>query len=835
MTTRILLFLILGFSYVMAAESAPEDLLRQGLFEEEANHDFDKAAESYRAVIAAHDRQRSLAATATFRLGEIARKKNDTEAAAAAFRTVIERFPEQEDLARLSRENLAALGMAPAAIANTEPQTSGPEDAEIARLQVIARNSPDLLDGANPDGWRPIHTAAREGWAKVISYLLENKAKPDGRTIKEEFTPLQLAAIHGHLSAVKVLLAAKADINATFRIERSRDSLPTKDRKADKIKGAWTALDLAVLYNRREIASALIEAGADIQRTGPVLENHSPNPLTTLLLAIYIQRNELAMDLVRAGAPLGVTSSTTPLNMAVSYDPELVAPLLKAGADPKLAAESGYTALHVAAYRSVDIAKRLIDAGADVKAADSSGNTPLHFARNLEMVDLLISKGADPNARSKDGETLLKWIVRSESPAVFEALLQHGAVVADAKALLRSTPESMLPLVREKVVYPKEQRPDAILLSIDGNTSPRTGWTPEVMSTPRQPGAPPQPRVVSQSKKTPDIITVETRSSADSPPPSLPEALFESLYGEILIKNIRVVRGDASSRFETLLDWSPVEGAPIPTDWPALEWGDILEFSSSRNGYTAGNGPPSVGDLAEQIPSRTITVSLGGIGFQTQIPGSGRFFLDGNWGDRREEMFLPNMERLVDFSQVTILRKGAKKPITVDFSKQPGARIRLLDGDTVEMAFDLKKLDEFYGVDDSINIIPISADGSPTGTSGQTSVIGILSGLNGNGLPKNVDFSNIAILRRSAHWKPEQLDLTAWLDSLPKSEKWKWNYEDLAVPVPKADPGDVVILFENPEENAVRDANEIRKKIKEVESYINPRPLRPRVNPPPAE
>ncbi|RYD31516.1 MAG: hypothetical protein EOP85_22680, partial [Verrucomicrobiaceae bacterium] len=155
-------------------QTAAEDLLRQGLFEEEANRDFDKAADRYRAVVAAHDKQRALAATATFRLGEIARKKNYKEAAAAAFRTVAERFPEQEDLARMSRENLSALGMelqdkpeqlGPDPFAEGPPED--PEVTEIERLKNIARNSPDLLDGATDIGWRPLHLAAANGQTKV--------------------------------------------------------------------------------------------------------------------------------------------------------------------------------------------------------------------------------------------------------------------------------------------------------------------------------------------------------------------------------------------------------------------------------------------------------------------------------------------------------------------------------------------------------------------------------------------------------------------------------------------------------------------------------------------
>ena len=73
MIPRILFILALTLR-LAAGDPTSEDMLRQGLFEEEANHDLDKAAERYRAVVAAHDRQRTLAATATFRLGEIARK-----------------------------------------------------------------------------------------------------------------------------------------------------------------------------------------------------------------------------------------------------------------------------------------------------------------------------------------------------------------------------------------------------------------------------------------------------------------------------------------------------------------------------------------------------------------------------------------------------------------------------------------------------------------------------------------------------------------------------------------------------------------------------------------
>jgi hypothetical protein len=47
----------------------------------------------------------------------------------------------------------------------------------------------------------------------------------------------------------------------------------------------------------------------------------------------------------------------------------------------------------------------LIDNGEDVNAKDNDGNTPLHHAREANVVKLLLSRGADPSVRSKQGQT----------------------------------------------------------------------------------------------------------------------------------------------------------------------------------------------------------------------------------------------------------------------------------------------------------------------------------------------------------------------------------------------------------------------------------------------
>jgi hypothetical protein len=65
------------------------------------------------------------------------------------------------------------------------------------------------------------------------------------------------------------------------------------------------------------------------------------------------------------------------------------------------------TALEAAAAADeTAIARILLDAGADPRTTEQGGFTPLHAAgqnRNRELYDLLVERGADPDARSDDG------------------------------------------------------------------------------------------------------------------------------------------------------------------------------------------------------------------------------------------------------------------------------------------------------------------------------------------------------------------------------------------------------------------------------------------------
>jgi cytohesin len=107
---------------------------------------------------------------------------------------------------------------------------------------------------------------------------------------------------------------------------------------------------------------------------------------------------------------------------------EAVKKFLAAGIDVNAKAFiTGSTPLHIAATK--EVVELLIAKGADVNAKDKYDMTPLHPAAgrgHKEVVELLIAKGADVNARDEDGDTPLDWADRRNQTATTALLRKHG-------------------------------------------------------------------------------------------------------------------------------------------------------------------------------------------------------------------------------------------------------------------------------------------------------------------------------------------------------------------------------------------------------------------------
>ena len=143
---------------------------------------------------------------------------------------------------------------------------------------------------------------------------------------------------------------------------------------------------------------------------------------TPLHSAARFGREDLAALLIAAGANVEAANelNARPLHTSATYGHSTVVKLLLArGADVNARGPGGKTPLHAAAFgvgqgsdieARVEVARLLLAAGADVNAREpGSGFMPLRYAtsfesRNTAMADLLLSYGADQNAKATPTE-----------------------------------------------------------------------------------------------------------------------------------------------------------------------------------------------------------------------------------------------------------------------------------------------------------------------------------------------------------------------------------------------------------------------------------------------
>lgn len=183
-----------------------------------------------------------------------------------------------------------------------------------------------------------------------------------------------------------------------------------------------TALHMAVDSGFDENTKILLESdGIDIDKT-------DVNGETALHIAAELKGSVQAVSLLLdANASIdkkGYNSETPLFKASYSGNLDIVKELLSRGASPEIGNDSGWTPLH-AAVDNVEICRLLLSYNATINIQQRDLWTPLHLAVNwekLEVVSLLLEKGADPNLVNKDGRAPFH-MYRSED--MLEIFLKH--------------------------------------------------------------------------------------------------------------------------------------------------------------------------------------------------------------------------------------------------------------------------------------------------------------------------------------------------------------------------------------------------------------------------
>jgi ankyrin repeat protein len=284
-------------------------------------------------------------------------------------------------------------------------------------------------------GVTPLHIAARQGELEAVKALLGAGAKIDSRAIGDDSTPLLVATINGHFDLAKYLLDHGADPNAAehngvtplyaaLNCQWAAKALYPQPRAYEQQKTSYLDLMTALLDKGADPNARLTKkvwySQYDFDQSG--VDETGATPFWRAAYSADVDAMKL---LVARGADPNIPTMRTPGRPRTGDAGERTVqdisglppiPVGGPGVPPLLAAAGqgygeGFAANHhrFAPGGMLAAVKYLVEElHADVNAREHEGNTAMHNAAargDNEMIEYLVSKGADPKIVNRAGQT----------------------------------------------------------------------------------------------------------------------------------------------------------------------------------------------------------------------------------------------------------------------------------------------------------------------------------------------------------------------------------------------------------------------------------------------
>jgi ankyrin repeat protein len=296
---------------------------------------------------------------------------------------------------------------------------------EVVRLLLEKGADISTHDG---DGWTALSLAAGGGRTEVVKLLLERGADVNAQTWNG--TALHSAAERGHTEIVKLLLEKGADVNARSKYNNQ------------------TALIRASFNGRMDVVKLLLNEGADVYAqdnyggTAIAEAKKTGQPDIVLLLEKAgtkkpdaVASNKIAKSARVSGADAWDKNSQL-IQAVARGNVQAIQIALTNGADVNTKTNDGRMTVLMWAVSNDDmnVVRFLLENGADVNLKGTAfGDTALmialrHSGGKTEVIESLVAKGADVNARDVRGWTALMMASMGDKKVV-ELLLEAKADV----------------------------------------------------------------------------------------------------------------------------------------------------------------------------------------------------------------------------------------------------------------------------------------------------------------------------------------------------------------------------------------------------------------------